>query len=127
MRILLDTHIFLWFISGDPRLALQLRDIIRNPNNVVFLSVVSLWEMIIKYQLGRLPLPASPASYIPVQRQRHAIAGLDLDESSVIHLVTLPPLHRDPFDRMLVCQAIQHQLTLATVDDMIRAYPVRVI
>jgi PIN domain nuclease of toxin-antitoxin system len=85
--------------------------------------VVSLWEAIIKHALGKLPLPHSPASYLPVQRVRHQIASLFLDEASVCHLATLPSVHRDPFDRMLVCQAIEHELTIVTVDDVFRAYP----
>jgi PIN domain nuclease of toxin-antitoxin system len=62
MKILLDTHIFLWFISGDPRLSASLRDAIRDSDNEIYLSVVSVWESIIKYQLGKLPLPESPSS-----------------------------------------------------------------
>ena len=76
MRLLLDTHIFLWFISGDSRLPIALRDIIRDPANEVYLSVVSVWETIIKYQLGKLPLPEPPENYLPRQRERHLIATL---------------------------------------------------
>ncbi len=103
MKLLLDTHIFLWFISGDNRLSDDQRDSIQDPGNEVFLSVASLWEIIVKYQLGKLPLPQSPESYIPLQRQRHLIASLPLDEASVAQLAKLPPIHRDPFDRMLIC------------------------
>ncbi len=81
----------------------------------------------VKYQLGKLPLPARPEQYLLNQRNRHQIASLALDEGSVIRLTELPLLHRDPFDRMLICQALQHALTLATVDDNIRAYPVNII
>jgi PIN domain nuclease of toxin-antitoxin system len=86
-----------------------------------------LWEAIVKYRLGKLPLPESPETYLPAQRERHQIASLALDEASVTHLMKLPSYHRDPFDRMLMCQAIQHNLTLATVDDKIREYPVRTL
>lgn len=127
MRILLDTHIFLWFISGDIQLSTDLRDIIRDPDNEVYLSSVSVWEAIIKYQLGKLPLPEPPAIYLPKQRDLHQIDSLGLDEDSVIQLAKLPPLHRDPFDRMLICQALQNGLTIATVDTAIRAYSVHVI
>ena len=71
MRILLDTHIFLWFISRNRKLSGEVRDAIRNPDNQVYLSVVSVWESIIKYQLGKLPLPESPEIYLPQQRDRH--------------------------------------------------------
>jgi len=127
MELLLDTHVFLWFISGDKRLSGAMRDSIRNSNNEVYLSVVSLWEAVIKYQLGRLPLPQPPDSYLPTQRQRHQIASLPLDEASVSQLAHLPQIHRDPFDRMLICQALEHGLTIVTVDDAIYKYPVPVL
>jgi PIN domain nuclease of toxin-antitoxin system len=124
MKILLDTHIFLWFISGDSRLSTDVRDAIRDPDNEIYLSVVSVWECIIKYQLGKLPLPEPPETYLPKQRHLHQIASLALDESSVAQLAKLPPLHRDPFDRMLICQAVQNGLIIATVDAAVRAYSV---
>ena len=122
MKILLDTHIFLWFISGDTKLSTDVRDAIRDPDNEVYLSAVSIWEAIVKYQLGKLPLPESPETYLPKQRDLHQISSLALDESSVVQLANLPPLHRDPFDRMLVCQALRNGLTIATVDAAVRAY-----
>jgi PIN domain nuclease of toxin-antitoxin system len=89
------------------------------------LSVVSVWEAVIKHQLGRLPLPEPPGTYLPEQRRRHSISTLAVDKASVAQLGKLPPLHRDPFDRLLVCQALEHGLTLVTVDDAVRAYPVK--
>lgn len=127
MKILLDTHIFLWFISGDAQLLTEVRDAIRDPGNEVYLSVISIWEAIIKYQLGKLPLPEHPKIYLPKQRDLHQIASLTLDESSVVQLSNLPPLHRDPFDKMLVCQALQNGLIIATVDSAVRTYPVSVM
>jgi PIN domain nuclease of toxin-antitoxin system len=127
MKILLDTHIFLWFISGDSRLSTDVRDAIRDPDNEIYLSVVSVWESIVKYQLGKLPLPEPPETYLPKQRELHQIASLALDESSVAQLAKLPPLHRDPFDRMLICQALQNGLIIATVDAAVRAYSVSFI
>ncbi|WP_088240315.1 type II toxin-antitoxin system VapC family toxin [Calothrix rhizosoleniae] len=127
MKILLDTHIFLWFISGDSRLPADIREAIRDLDNSVYLSVVSIWEAIIKYQLGKLPLPESPEIYLTKQRDLHQITSLAIDESSVAQLAQLPPLHRDPFDRMLICQALQNGLSIATVDAEIRAYSVSVM
>lgn len=124
MKLLLDTHIFLWFISGDERLPEDICKDIRDLNNDVYLSVVSLWEAIVKHQIGKLPLPKSPSVYLPVQRQKHQIASLPLDEASVSQLANLPPIHRDPFDRMLVCQALEHSLVVVTVDDIMCKYPV---
>ncbi|MDA0838043.1 MAG: type II toxin-antitoxin system VapC family toxin [Planctomycetota bacterium] len=127
MKLLLDTSVFLWFISGDQKLSLVANEAILNPENDVFLSVVSLCEVIVKHDLGKLPLPSPPESYIPSQRAKHAIQSLGLDESSVQRLPALPSIHRDPFDRMLICQAIHHDLTLVTTDSTIRSYPVAVL
>ena len=127
MRLLLDTHIFLWFISGDPRLSKSARESIQNFDNEIYLSVISLWEAIIKYNLGKLPLPGAPEIYLPTQRERHFIASLELDEASVTRLTKLPPIHRDPFDRILICQALAHDMTLVTGDDLVRSYPVSLL
>lgn len=127
MKLLLDTHIFLWYISGDAKLPSTMRDNIRDPDNEVYLSVASVWETIVKSQLGKLPLPQPAAQYLPQQRERHQIISLPLDEASVARLETLPLLHRDPFDRMLICQALQHQMIIVTVDSAIQSYPVGVL
>lgn len=124
MKLLLDSHIFLWYISGDKRLPIRYRENIQNIENLVYLSVVSNWEIIIKYQLGKLNLPEPPEIYLPKQRHRHQIESLSLDEQSVSHLPNLPPLHNDPFDRIIICQAIVNDLLLVSVDDTIKDYPV---
>lgn len=127
MKLLLDTQIFLWFISADARLPTKWRDAIRDPANQAFLSVASNWEAIIKFQLGKLPLPNPPETYLPLQRDRHAIETLPIDEPSVARVATLPPLHRDPFDRIIIAQALQHGLQIVTSDATIRAYPVNIM
>ncbi|MFM5891526.1 MAG: type II toxin-antitoxin system VapC family toxin [Dolichospermum sp.] len=127
MKLLLDTHIFLWFISGDAKLPIHLQNSIRDLNNDVYLSCVSVWEATVKYQLGKLPLPASPEIYLPKQRQHHFISSLNLDEESISQLVNLPLLHRDPFDRILICQALQHNMTIVTLELAIHAYSVNVL
>ncbi|MFY9224020.1 MAG: type II toxin-antitoxin system VapC family toxin [Blastocatellia bacterium] len=127
MRILLDTHIFLYYISADKRLPDSLRDDIQNTTNEIYLSVVSVWEITVKYQLGKLPLPESPVFYIPEQRKKHSILSLSLDEGSTSKLLLLPDFHRDPFDRMLICQSLHHSLFLATLDSFVRSYPIKVL
>ncbi len=82
-----------------------------DPGNEVYLSVVAIWEILVKFSLGRLPLPEPPERFIPKQRERHGIAALALEERAPLHLYKLPSLHKDPFDRMLVCQTIQHEHT----------------
>ncbi len=123
MRLLLDTHIFLWYIQDDSRLAAAWDQIIGDPRNQVFLSVVSIWEIIIKYQIGKLPLPEVPEIYLPRLRMQHQMTSLPVGEDSVSGVAQLPLLHNDPFDRLLIAQAMQHNLTLVTVDAAIRAYP----
>jgi PIN domain nuclease of toxin-antitoxin system len=125
MRLLLDTHAFLWFISGDARLPAGWHDLVRDPANEVYLSAASVWEAVVKQQLGKLPLPEPAAAYLPRQRERHRIAPLAMDEATVAQLPRLPALHRDPFDRILICQALQHDLALVTADSAVRAYPVK--
>ena len=125
MNILLDTHIFLWYISGDERLPDYERASIQDLENEIYVSVVSIWEVIVKCQIGKLRLPQPPEIYLPKQRERHKISSLTLDEASVAFLAQLPSIHRDPFDRMLVCQANAHDLSLMTSDKMIRKYPVQ--
>ena len=125
MRILLDTCTFLWLITDDIALSASARNVFSDPNNDVYLSAVSVWEIAFKHSLGKLPLPASPDRFIPTQRERHGITSLPLEEQAVLYLSKLPLLHRDPFDRTLVCQAIQHELTLLTPDPLITQYAVR--
>jgi len=96
-----------------------------DPDNDVYLSAVSVWEIAVKQSLGKLPLPTSPERFIPIQRERHGIASLPLEEQAILYLSKLPLLHRDPFDRVLVCQAIQHEMTLLTPDPLITQYAVR--
>lgn len=124
MRLLLDTHVFLWFATGDRRLPAAWRETMQDPLNEVFVSVVSLWEATVKHQIGKLPLPHPPGTYLPRLRTIHRFASLPLDEESVARLAGLPQAHRDPFDRMLICQAIEHHLTLVTSDEIMKQYPV---
>ncbi len=125
MKLLLDTCTFLWMITGDEQLSEDSRRLIINPDNEVLLSAASAWEIAVKNSLGRLPLPDDPARYIPKLRRAHGIDSLPLDEESTLYLGKLPALHRDPFDRVLVCQAMVHGLVLLTPDEAITQYPVR--
>jgi PIN domain nuclease of toxin-antitoxin system len=127
MNILLDTCEFLWLVSGDARLSATVSAAVLDPDNQVFLSAVSFWEISIKHSLGKLPLPQPPAQFIPQQREAHRLTPLALDEAAVARLGSLPALHRDPFDRMLICQAQAYGLTLAASDPLIRQYPVALL
>lgn len=125
MKLLLDTCTFLWVITDDPALSVKARDLFTDPVNEAYLSMVSAWEIEVKFGLGKLPLPQVPERFIPEQRERHGIATLPLEEQAVFYLSRLPSLHRDPFDRMLICQAIHHELTLLTPDPLITQYAVK--
>jgi len=124
MRLLLDTSAFLWFIQGDARLSLNARLSIEGPENEVFLSSVSIWEIAVKQGLGKLSLPSPAAQFISREREAQGFLPLPLDESDCVHLEKLPHYHRDPFDRMLICQSLEHGLRLVTSDPWISAYPV---
>ena len=127
MKILLDTQVFLWYVHADSKLPLSTLNLLRDSQNELFLSVVCAWEIGVKYHLGKLPLPQSPEIYVPKARQLHGILSLTLDEASIGRLQALPNHHRDPFDRMLVCQAIEYGMRLATVDPVVHQYPVQVV
>jgi len=125
-NILLDTCTFLWVIRDAPELSPVARSLFIDPENTVYLSAVSAWEISVKYGLGKLPLAAAPHIYVPAERLRHDILSLALDESTASAVSRLPPLHNDPFDRMLVCQAVTHGLTILTPDRSIHQYHVNV-
>jgi PIN domain nuclease of toxin-antitoxin system len=125
--LLLDTCAFLWMVRTPDDLSLAARDAVVDPSRPLFLSVVSHWEIGVKSQIGRLDLPDEPSSYVRRERARHGIESLSLEEGAIDHLSKLPDLHRDPFDRMLICQAIEHGLTIVTPDAAIQRYPVRVL
>jgi len=127
MKILLDTHTFLWAILNDPQLSHRVVQAIIDPSNQAFVSVASSWEISIKYSLGKLSLPQPPDQYLPVQRSMAGFELLLVDEPEVCQLHRLPPVHRDPFDRLLIAQANCYGMTLATDDAVFSRYPVRTL
>jgi PIN domain nuclease of toxin-antitoxin system len=127
VRLLLDTCTFLWIVGGSKELSSRAREAFADPANEAFLSAASAWEVAVKHRLGKLPLPAPPEEFVPAQRAAHGIETLPVDEESALHVSKLPDLHRDPFDRMLVAQAIVGGLVLLTPDDDIRKYPARTL
>jgi len=127
VRILLDTVRFLWAVTDAPDLSDDARALFVDPANEIYLGSVTNWEIAIKQSLGKLPLPEPPVRFVPAQRKQHGIDSLPLDEEATLHLTRLPVLHKDPFDRMLVCQAIVHHFVILTPDELISQYPVRTI
>lgn len=124
MNILLDTHTFLWMVDEVERLSAKAQDVLGNADNRLYLSSISVWEMAQKYQLKKLPLSMEPARFAQQACKRHNVTLLSFETEACGFLQPLPPVHKDPFDRMLVCQALQHNLTLVTDDKMIQKYPV---
>ncbi len=126
MRALLDTHAFLWWITDDERLSGKARDIIVDGGNELFFSAASGWEIAIKAGLGRLELPGNPARFIADQLSRNAFRTLPIHLSHALHVHELPGHHRDPFDRILISQAILEEMPLLSADPQIQHYPVEV-
>lgn len=127
MRLLLDTHSFLWFIGGDEQLPEVAREIIAQMDNEVLLSVASLWEIAIKASLGRLILGKPFEELIPEHLVLNdiKILPIDLDDLSVVS--RLPFHHRDPFDRLIIAQAMTKQIPIVGKDPYFARYPVELI
>lgn len=123
MRLILDTHILLWWWDDSPQLAQHLRDLIADPAHEVLVSAVSIAEIAVKRSTGRLVIQEDFAEGI----ERDGFGELPLTASHGGRLASLPLLHRDPFHRMLVAQAQVEGATLITVDDMVRQYDVRTL
>ncbi len=126
MKILLDTHAFLWFIAGDMRLNAYARQLIEAPENKRYLSAASIWEITIKASLGRLIAPTPPSILIRDHVWANAIDLLAISPEHFDILHTLPYHHKDPFDRLIVAQALHEDLILVTKDQALAAYNIRI-
>lgn len=126
MRLLLDSHAWLWFMLGDAeRFPADIRDVIEDPKTHVVVSVASQWELMIKALRGRIRLPDPPERFLIDLPRDTGFRVLDIQPRHVAALADLPELHGDPFDRMLVAQALIEDLDIVTDDEVIRRYPVR--
>ncbi|MBV8911775.1 MAG: type II toxin-antitoxin system VapC family toxin [Acetobacteraceae bacterium] len=124
MKLLLDTHVLLWWLSDDARLGLQVRELIADPANDVLVSTGSLWEIVVKMRIGKLD-----ADIAEICRAVQA-GGFTLTNIGVVHLQTLaelPTHHRDPFDHLLIAQAISEDAALVSADETLGRYPVRLL
>jgi PIN domain nuclease of toxin-antitoxin system len=124
LRLLLDTCTFLWLNSDLSRIPARVLQLCGDENNQLYLSAVSAWEIAMKHRSGKLALRQSPQEYVTVYRAANGIASVRFREDDAFQLSSLPALHKDPFDRMLVCQAIARGLTILTPDELIKQYPV---
>src|SRR5258708_29480977 len=127
VKLLIDTCTFLWIASDSRRLSKTAAAVFLDRNNERYLSTASVWEIAIKNAAGRLPLPERPDIFVPAIREASGIVSLEIDEESALHAGRLPGLHSDPFDRMLVAQAIVHGMTILTPDPEITQYGPRVL
>ncbi len=127
MRLPLDTQCWLWMQASPEKLTDEARELLVDPANILLLSAASSWEIAIKYALGKLPLPAPPASYVPDRLRRGGVTPLAVSHVHALAVAELPDHHRDPFDRLLVTQAHLDGLTLLTDDRTLGAYDVQIM
>ncbi len=122
MNLLLDTHIFLWFIENNPRLSDEIKNLIEDESNLSYLIIASLWEMSIKYNLGKLKLEPNYDKFV---EQEITTSSLKLLNISLEHLrinAVLPFHHKDPFDRLIIAQSIATNIPIVTVDQIFDKY-----
>lgn len=125
MRLLLDTCTLIWILTGERPIPGRARSEIAVRD--VLVSAACAWEIAIKFSKGTLRLPDAPDRLLPAVRARYGFESLPISEESALHTIKLPPLHADPFDRMLVAQAIVHGLTIVTPDPLVTQYPARTL
>jgi PIN domain nuclease of toxin-antitoxin system len=123
VRVLLDTHVFLWLHTEPERVGEHLR-LVEDRRNELLVSAASSWEIAIKYGLGRLPLPEPPEHYVPERLRIIGARALAIEHSHTLAVAALPPLHRDPFDRLLVAQAGLLDVSILTADPQLAEYTV---
>jgi PIN domain nuclease of toxin-antitoxin system len=127
VRALLDTHAFIWSETDDPRLSRVAKSFIKDESNDLLLSAVSVWEIAIKFARGRLPLPEEPAPYVNRRMRLLRAESLPIEFLHALEAGTLPAHHNDPFDRLLIAQALVERLPVLTSDPHFARYGVEVI
>ena len=127
MNAIVDTHTFLWMVTDDRRLSDVARRVIEDGANEVFLSAASMWEMVLKAGAGKLHLQGGPARFLEREMRRNHISTLSIQADHILRVTSLPAIHKDPFDRLLIAQAQVENLPLITSDTEIARYPVQVI
>ncbi len=127
MKVLLDTHALLWWVGQPERLSPAARAVLLDPENAVFVSVASCWEMAIKQSLGKLTLSKPIQRLVADEVAANGFRVLSVELAHVVRVATLPFAHKDPFDRLLVAQALVAGLQIVTADEQIRAYAVEVL
>lgn len=124
MRILIDTHCWLWMCASPERFSQKTLDRLSRRDTDRLLSAASIWEMVIKYDLGKLPLPVHPRDFVPTRLETTQTEVLGISAAHALRISDLPHHHRDPFDRMIVAQAMVEGAHLLTADRALKAYDV---
>ncbi len=127
MRVLLDTHAWLWMLTEPERFSPAVGALLEDLSNELLLSAASSWEIAIKYGLGKLDLPEPPARYVPSRLHSSGVRPLAVEHSHALTVCELPPHHRDPFDRLLVSQALAEKVPILTADAQFDPYDIEVI
>jgi len=127
MKVLLDTHCWLWWIAEPQRLGVEAHAIFTDSANELLLSVASLWEISIKYGIGKLSLPEAPELFVPPRLRRDRITLLPIEPEHALRVCVLPTHHKDPFDRMLITQAQHQRLPIMTADPLFARYEISLI
>lgn len=127
MNYLIDTHAFLWLISEPKTIKKQTLAKLQNANNILFLSVASVWEISIKYRIGKLALPQAPEKFVSKHLQKNDIMLLDLTLKHAATEYQIPVHHKDPFDRIIINQAMQEKLTIVSADTAFKKYQVKLL
>jgi PIN domain nuclease of toxin-antitoxin system len=125
VKILLDTQAWLWMLAEPDRLARRARRTIERSDNELYLSAASAWEVAIKWELGKLKLPADPAEYVPSRMALSGVIPLPIKHAHAAQVARLPPHHRDPFDRLLAAQTSLEGMVLLTADRKFEPYGLR--
>lgn len=127
MKYLLDTNVLLWGLTAEHKLNSRAQEILKSSASELYFSAAGSWEIAMKYALGGLTLPKPPSEYVPYALRLWAVRGLDITQEHALRAGELPAHHRDPFDRMLISQAVSEKMTLLTADRVLQKYKVDLI
>ena len=127
MSYLLDTHTFLWMAGDPPALSANVREIVEEKNHHLYLSAASAWEIVMLQQLKRVGLPDVSQRFIPEALQQLNVLPIPIGFTTAISAATLPFIHRDPFDRLIIAEALKEKMTVLTKDNLFESYGVKTV
>ena len=127
MKVLIDTHAFLWMVTADTRLSPKASRVLTNGSNELLISAATAWEIMLKWGVGKLKLVGGPTAFLEEQLAENDIRVIPVEPAHVFRIEGLPAIHQDPFDRLLVAQAIEEDVPILTADAAVQRYPVKAI